>query len=173
MFRDDRPGYRGCMRTPSSFLLALVVLLGLAGSQDAHATTYREMCTSVPDECEYSGPDAPVLASNVCWSRTTSQAVLMSGATCPSGSWPYFVKYGVVDPLTQVVTGLVPLDYVCSRPGLCTPGSFAPPNTTTEVACCIAGACWPIEEAFPCEGEVLLCLEGVTNEDGTITCFDE
>lgn len=158
------------MRTPSSFLLALVVLLGLVGSQDAHATTYREMCTSVPDECEYSGPFAPVLASNVCWSRTTSQAVLMSGATCPPGSWPYFVKHGVVDPLTQVVTGLVPLDHMCSR-GLCEPGSIAAP-TTTAVACCVNGVCWPLEGTNYCEGgEILWCDEGVTNEDGTVTCF--
>ncbi len=157
------------MRCSTSIFLA--VLLGL-GSPDAHATTYRDLCGAVPDECEYSGPEAPVLAANVCWSRTTSQAQLMTGATCPTGSWPYFVKYGVVDPLTQVVTGLVPLEDACSRPGLCQPGSFAPPNTTAGAMCCIGDVCWPAEDL--CNGgELLFCAEGASNEDGTVTCFDE
>ncbi len=149
-------------------VVALVV--GLAGV-DAHATN-RELCVSVPGECEYSGPNAPVLAANVCWFRSTSSTRLLTGATCPTGGWPYFVKYGVVDTLTLEVTGFVPLEDACSRPGLCQPGSFAPPNTTTEVACCYGGVCWPIDATNCVGGELLFCDEGVTNEDGTISCFD-
>lgn len=162
------------MRTSSISTLALVVVFGLANGQEAHATTFRDLCSSVPGECEFTGPDAPVLAANVCWSRTTSQARLMTGATCPTGSWPYFVKYGVVDPLTQVVTGFVPLEDACSRPGLCQPSEFAPPNTTTAPLCCIGDLCWPLEGTNMCEGgELLFCADGVSNEDGTVTCLGE
>lgn len=152
--------------------LLLGAALGLADT-DAHATN-RELCSSVPGECEFSGPEAPVLAANVCWFRSTSTTKLMTGATCPTGASPYFVKYGLVDPLSQEVSGFVPLDYVCSRPGLCQPGGFAPPTLWEEPACCYGGVCYPFEGTNGCDGgELLLCLEGVTNEDGTITCFDD
>ncbi|MFV8755754.1 hypothetical protein ACNOYE_34820 [Nannocystaceae bacterium ST9] len=161
------------MRKSPAFTLAFVLALGL-GSQDAHATTYRDLCTSVPSECEYTGPDAPVLAVNVCWSRVTSTSTLMTGATCPTGSWPYSVKYGLVDPLSLVVTGFVPLEDACTRPGLCSPGYLAPPNTWTAAAmCCIDGVCWPQVGLGGCDGEILICFEGVSNEDGTVECFDE
>jgi len=162
------------MRKPAITLaFVLVLVLGL-GSQDAHATNYRDLCSSVPSACEYSGPSAPVLAVDVCWSRATSTSTLMTGATCPTGSWPYSVKYGLVDPLSLVVTGFVPLEDACSRPGLCSPGYLAPPNTWTAAAmCCIDGTCWPQVGLGGCAGEILICFEGVSNDDGTVECFDE
>ncbi len=160
------------MRKPA-ITLAFVLALGL-GSQDAHATNYRDLCSSVPSACEYTGPSAPILAVDVCWSRATSTSTLMTGATCPTGSWPYSVKYGLVDPLSLVVTSFVPLEDACSRPGLCSPGYLAPPNTWTAAAmCCIDGTCWPQVGLGGCAGEILICLDGVTNEDGTVECFDD
>ncbi|MFV8754942.1 hypothetical protein ACNOYE_30710 [Nannocystaceae bacterium ST9] len=162
------------MRTSPTVFFVLTIALGLTGSWNAHATTYRDLCSSVPGECEYTGPDAPVLGVNVCWSRSTSTSTLMTGATCPTGGWPYTVKYGLVDPLSGVVTGFVPLDDACSRPGLCSPGYLAPPNTWTSAAmCCIDGVCWPWEFVGGCAGEVLFCANGASNEDGTVECFDE
>jgi hypothetical protein len=36
----------------------------------------------------------------------------------------------------------------------------------------VNGVCWPIEGTNDCEGgEILWCDEGVSNEDGTVTCF--
>ena len=160
------------MRKPA-ITLAFVLALGL-GSRDALATNYRDLCSSVPSACEYTGPNAPVLAVDVCWSRATSTSTLMTGATCPTGSWPYSVKYGLVDPLSLVVTGFVPLEDACSRPGLCSPGYLAPPNTWTAAAmCCIDGTCWPQVGLGGCAGEILICFEGVSNDDGTVECFDE
>lgn len=161
------------MRTFSTLTLALPLLL-MASRADA--TTYPDLCGSVPSACEYSGPNAPVLAAAVCWSRLTKITTLMVGGACPTGSWPYFVKYGVVDPLNLHVSAFVPLEDACSRPGVCLPGSFAPENTTSAPMCCVGDQCWTIEEGLGpvnCEGEVLYCSEGVTNDDGTSTCFDE
>ena len=160
------------MRKPA-ITLAFVLVLGL-GSQDAHATNYRDLCSSVPSACEYTGPNAPVLAVDVCWSRATSTATLMTGATCPTGSWPYSVKYGLVDPLSLVVTGFIPLDDACSRPGLCSPGYLAPGSTWTSAAmCCINGTCWPQVGYDGCSGQILFCANGVSNDDGTVECFDD
>jgi hypothetical protein len=165
---DSATRYLGRMRKLPAFVVALV--LGLAGV-DAHAT--QDLCSSVPTACEYTGPTAPVLAVNVCWFRSTSTTKLMTGATCPTGSASYFVKYGIVDPLTGVVFGLVPLPDACSRPGLCSPGYLAPDNTWSAAAmCCIDGVCWPQVGPGGCEGEILICFEGVSNEDGTVECFD-
>jgi hypothetical protein len=156
------------MRTQVS-VLALVLVLGLAFSQDAHA--YADLCSSVPGECEYTGPSAPVLAANVCWSRTTSTTRLMTGATCPSGSFAFFVKYGVVDPFTGIVTGFVPLNDACDM-GYCSPSFDAPPTTWPGVMCCNEGVCWP-DDGGHCEGELMFCDNGVSNEDGTVECFDD
>ena len=161
------------MRKPPALTLAVVVVaLGLVCSQDATATNYRDLCSAVPGECEFTGPDAPVLAVHVCWTRATSTATLMSGPTCPTGSWPYAVEHGVVDPLSHIVTGFVPLDDACSRPGLCQPGYLAPPTTWEAPMCCLDGTCWPAD-GFNCSGELLFCAYGVSNDDGTVTCFDE
>ena len=158
------------MRMLPALVVALV--LGLAGV-DAHATN-RDLCVSVPGECEYSGPNAPVLATTVCWFRSTSTTKLMTGATCPTGGWPYFVKYGVVDPLTLEVTGFVPLEDGCAVPGLCSPSFQAPESTWSAAMCCIDGTCWPHHTIGGCEGgELFYCSNGVTNEDGTVECFDD
>jgi hypothetical protein len=157
------------MRTTIGIIAgALMALL----TTDADAA-YRDFCASVPSACVYTGPEAPVLASVVCWSRTTSTATILSGAECPADSYAYFVKYGDVEPLTGQVQAYVPLDDACSRPGLCQPWDLAPVNTTSAAMCCVDGVCTPQVGFTPCAGEVLMCSNGVTNEDGTVECFDD
>lgn len=154
----------------NAFITTFMLAIGLV-STSAHA--YPDLCTSVSSQCEFTGPDAPVLAANVCWSRTTGTTTLMTSSICPNGSYPFFVKYGLVS-VTGIVTGLMPLPDACDRPGLCTPSEFAPPSGTTSAAmCCLDGVCWPAVAINTCEGgEILFCSEGVTNEDGTVECFD-
>lgn len=161
------------MRIFSTLPLALALPIVLVANH-ADATTYQDLCGSVPSACEYTGPDAPVLAAAVCWSRVTTITTLMVGGTCPTGSWPYYAKYGAVDPLSLRVSAFVPLEDACSRPGLCSPGYLAPPTTWDSAAmCCSGDVCWPWEGGTPCGGEILYCGNGVTNEDGTVECFDE
>jgi hypothetical protein len=172
---DARPVVAWGMRANINITGALVALLPLTVGLLIHQTAsaeYRDLCSSVPSECEYTGPYAPVLAANVCWSRSTSTATLMTGATCPTGSWPFFVKYGLVDVLSLQVMAFIPLDDTCALPGVCQPGEFAPPITNPAPICC-PGPCWPAESAA-CEGQyITFCTDGASNEDGTISCFDE
>lgn len=80
---------------------------------------YRYLCTSVPGSCEYSPPTAPVLGSDVCYTRATGTIRLKRTAPCPTGSWPYYLEHGeVVDPLIGSVVAYAPLDNACDA-GLC------------------------------------------------------
>ncbi len=152
--------------------LGLALTFVVAGSQDAHAA--GDLCSSIPYACDYSTFDVPVLAAEVCWYRATATARLKLGTACPAGSWSYSVKYGVVDPFSLVVSAFVPLENACDVPGLCTGVDFAPAGTTSGAMCCIDGTCYPHYYVGGCEGgELFFCEEGVTNEDGTVECFDD
>ncbi|MFO7562277.1 MAG: hypothetical protein R6X02_06510 [Enhygromyxa sp.] len=148
--------------------LALTILLTPA---DAGAKP-RDLCTSVPSVCTYTGPNVPVLAAEVCYGPTTGLR-LKGTAPCPSGSWPYFVETGeFVDPLTNEVVAYVPLDDACSQPELCVD---APPRSDPQQLpmCCDADyVCTHAVTNCNGSGEILYyCEDGVSNADGTITCF--
>ena len=146
--------------------LALVLL-----SPGSVAGQYRELCTSVPSQCDYRGPDAPLLQANVCFGSAIGIR-LMSGS-CPSGTWPYHVKHGeVVDPITNQVAAYIPLDDACTKPGICVAGP--PPAGAQEYPMCCTGSggsetCYSNSS---CGGTLWWCLDGVCNADGTITCFE-
>lgn len=133
---------------------------------------YRYLCTSVPSACTYTGPDAPMLEANVCYGSAIGIR-LMSGGSCPTGSWPYYVEAGeLVDPTTNEVAAYIPLDDACSRPGLCVEGP-PPPGAQEDAICCNADyVCTPAAGACGA-GEIgYFCHDGVSNDDGTVTCFD-
>jgi hypothetical protein len=146
--------------------LALVLLPGDVGA------TYRYLCTSIPSACTYTGPNAAVLKANVCFGSATGIR-LMSGGSCPTGSWPYFVEYGeVVDPITNEVAAYVPLDNACDHPGICVDGP-PPPGAQAFPMCCTGNASGEetCVSGASCGGVLYYCDDGVCNEDGTVTCF--
>ncbi len=154
--------------------LPTVTLLLAAAPTDALARQHPDLCSSVPAACAYTGPDAPLLDAEVCWSATGS-LTLKGPQPCPSGSWAYHLEHGeVVDPLSGQLAGYVPLEWACSVPGICVDGP-APPgaHSSSSAVCCEWGVCIPLNETL-CDSitaQVLLCDDGVTNEDGTVTCF--
>lgn len=154
----------------NNILLVLGVATILLTSQTSSAEN-RDLCTSIPRACVYTGPLAPLLRADVCWNGSTAQ--LKGAQPCPTGAWPYAVSYGDIDPLSGVVHGYVPLDDACSHPGICELG-VTPLVTTTEAICCDNdGNCVPISEDPKCgAGTTLLCDDGVSNDDGTVTCFE-
>lgn len=146
-------------------LAPLLTFAGMLISADAFAQ-YRELCSSVPKACTYTGPEAPVLRANVCWNG--SSARLKTTSPCPSGSWPYYVGFGEIIDTQGTIAAYVPLDWACSNPGICVAGPV--PDGATEEPLCCNGSCVPL--ANGCDGAILLCENGVTNDDGTVTCFE-
>lgn len=157
---------------PTTTLLVGTLLLVPSVAQAA-----PDLCDSVPSECEYTGPNAPLLEEAVCYDRNATPTVTLKGiGACATGSTEYFVQHGeVVSPTTGEVTGYVPLDWACDTPGLC--DSNPPAGTESEAICCENGGggdCWPATEVL-CNspGDILvMCEDGVTNQDGTVTCFE-
>lgn len=149
--------------------LALVFLLA---PSDASAQ-YRYLCTSIPFACTYTGSDAPQLNADVCYGSAIGIR-LMSGGSCPTGSWPYYVSHGeVVNPLTNQVSAYVPLDDACDHPGICVDGP--PPAGAQEYPMCCTGNASGNEtcvSGVSCGGTLYFCHDGVSNVDGTVTCFE-
>jgi hypothetical protein len=147
----------------SIFALAIAVVPVTAFAE------YRYLCTSVPGSCQYAPPTAPVLAADVCYSRSTRTIRLKGTAPCPTGSSPYYLKHGeVVDPLIRSVVAYAPLDDACDA-GLCL--EYAPHDGGTENPMCCenGGPCW---DGLTCGGVLYWCNDGVSNADGTVDCFD-
>jgi hypothetical protein len=153
------------IRAPLPWLL---LALALALTPARGEAEYRQLCASVPSACEYTGPQAPKLDVDVCYGDTTG-ARLMTGS-CPTGTWPYRVTHGeVLDPATNEVAAYVPLDDRCSVPGACV-DYVAHDDGWESVICCVSAAeCY---EGVTCGGVFFWCFDGVSNEDGTVTCFN-
>jgi hypothetical protein len=171
--RWRRACYGSSMARSLARLALPTLALALALQPGDVVAQYRYLCTSIPSACTYTGPDAPALKENVCYGSTTGIR-LMSGSSCPSGSWPYFVEYGeVVDPLTNQVAAYIPLDDACAQPGLCVAGP-PPPGAQEFPMCCTgntSGGDQTCVNGTSCGGTLWFCFDGVCNEDGTVTCF--
>jgi len=170
---DENPGARRRVGLQHRLLAPLVLFAMLLAPPEADATTYRDLCTSVPEACEYTGPDAPALAAEVCHG---SAGTWLRGESCPAGTWPYFVRYGeVVDPTTNWVVPYIPLDDACDSPGLCVDGP-PPSDAQPYLMCCTgntSGGDSTCVDGSQCGGTIWYCFDGVSNDDGTITCFDQ
>ena len=155
-------------RLSAALILALACL-----PMTASASQYRDLCVSAPCACEYTGPDAPEFGGLVC--RDATGLVTAKGsAPCPTGATTYTLSHGeTVDLLTGEVAGYMPLGWACSHPGVCLAGA-APVASAAVAICCEWGACVPIVEVL-CNGPdsiAYMCDDGVSNLDGTITCFE-
>ncbi|EDM74202.1 hypothetical protein PPSIR1_17630 [Plesiocystis pacifica SIR-1] len=152
-------------------LILSTVFAGLAlvlGAAPAHGQ-YRDLCDS-SKVCQYTGPNAPILDADVCLDPTGTVR-LKGTAACATGHVPFHVRHGeVYEPLQQLVVAYVPLQRACSVPGLCEPKTeYSTGESNEEVICCIGAVCWP---GWDCDGTLFWCEDGVSNEDGTVTCFD-
>ena len=123
--------------------------------------------------CEWTGPDAPVLDSEVCCELDESGAACSLPDTrgqCSFGE-RYWCEYGEATALGGVVC-YQPLPDACEA-GHCVEAPTEPPTgEPIEAMCCGAGGCLPIEWGDDCEGQFVACLWGISNTDGTVECFD-
>jgi hypothetical protein len=148
------------------FTLFTLALIAIPLTADAE---YRDLCTSVPSACEYTPATVPKLLADVCYNPTSNAIRVKGTAPCPTGSRAFTVIYGeVVDPQTGDVSAYAPLDDACAA-GLCS-GFVSHDDPQANPMCCEnGGPCWP---GGDCCGVIYWCHDGVTNEDGTITCFN-
>ena len=124
--------------------------------------------------CEWTGPDAPRLDSEVCCELDASGAacsLLDARGECPLGEL-YWCGFGEATALGGVVC-YQPLPDACEG-GYCVAAPADPPPTgqAAEAMCCTAGGCVHIDFLDPCEGEFAICGWGMSNADGTVECFD-
>lgn len=153
---------------PLSLLAAALML----APDQAQAGEYRALCTSAGKACVYTGPEAPVLSTNVCWNGVDVR--LKGSGSCAAGSWPYYVDFGeVIDPVLGLVIAYIPLDDACDM-GSCSDLTSNEGPFTAEPMCCYPGQenCTPNLEGQCPNGKVLVwCQQPATNDDGSVACF--
>lgn len=157
------------MTNTTTLLLSGLLGLGLVFSPMAAHAEYRDLCDSTK-VCEYTGPNAPALGADVCL-NATGQVRLKGSSPCALGSVPFHVRHGeVYDAVQQLVIAYTPLANACSQ-GVCEsmPDNVTLPLVNEEVICCEGAICWP---GLDCDGTLFWCEDGVSNEDGTVTCFE-
>lgn len=143
-----------------------------AGLFLAHGTglAYTSFCDTYPSECEFEGPDAPVLQADVCWNG--SVLALKSG-NCPTGYSPYYVQYGEVD-VTGAVTAYISLPDACQM-GYCTEPPDPVPETVEGDLCCYSstGTTWCVQDVLNCTMDIVWCKHHYTDSlTGLEICLD-
>jgi hypothetical protein len=125
--------------------------------------------------CQWTGPNVPVLDSDVCCVLDEDSAACTLPnryGRCSVGVKRY-CKYGQAS--SAGVVCYQPFQDACQA-GFCVQMPEVPPPVQADLACCNGGGCVPIatQELDECEetGTITWCSDGVTNDDGTITCFD-
>jgi hypothetical protein len=152
--------------------LTLLVIATLTLPWSANASTYRNLCMSAPGYCTPTGTQVSRLDANVCLSKAGG-ITLKGTAPCPSNAWAYYVEHGeVVDP-TGRVEAYLPLDNACGQAGLCVDGP-APDGSQEFGMCCYVDEDgeWVCVPGVLCGGTLWYCYDGVSNSDGTVTCFE-
>jgi hypothetical protein len=159
------------MSKPALFTLTFA-LLGLAPL--AHATP--------PDRCsildEYGHPsqcapigwrDAPYWDGEVCCDDDT--CVETSRYGCSAGMEPYYCEYAELDARSRVQCMYIVPDYCDQNP--CSPApEYGWYSSAMNICCEDDGPCWPHDwNDGGCPGNIFLCVDGVCNDDGTITCY--
>lgn len=126
--------------------------------------------------CEWTGPDAPVWDDDVCCSIVDEVALCWptsSGGGCPSGISKMYCEYG-----TRTLDGGVlcyqPFASACDAGWCVEAPDLSLIGTASYVVCCgPGGACQHVRagSSDQCHGELLACLYGILNTDGSVECF--
>lgn len=124
--------------------------------------------TGTPTRCEAHPDGAPVYDGVVCC--TGEVCFEQDSRGCLDDEQPHFCEFGDVGSAGLVTCYFEVPSYCDIYP--CAPGYQTVPQENPM--CCNAGICWNIwEGTYDCEvDDIYWCDDGVTNEDGTVTCFD-
>ncbi|KIG18203.1 hypothetical protein DB30_01707 [Enhygromyxa salina] len=119
-----------------------------------------------PLYCELTGPDAPWWDDEVCCSG--AKCVEVGTAGCPDDLQKYSCRHAEIDTRGQV-TCLFEVPSYCDDHSC--PAGFQP-QPQSMVICCYAEGCFDSTDIY-CYGDAYWCDSGVSNLDGTVTCFDQ
>ena len=155
--------------------ITLELLLSIIPFITPTTETVRDLCdvvyrtTGTPVLCQPHRYSAPVLDAEVCCAGKSCFRAT-AGQGCEDGESRYYCELGEVRSTGEVSCFFEVPDF-CEAFS-CPQGYQAPPLET--YMCCNNGVCWTIlSGSNGCElGDIYWCYSGVTNEDGTVTCFD-
>jgi hypothetical protein len=163
------------MTKPPLFILALL-LFGLAPLAQAAPP---DRCARLdayghPTACEPIGwRDAPWWNDTVCCNTNTCVETNARGG-CSSDKKLYYCKYAELDTLGHI-TCLFPVPYYCDvNECPASPPELQAPAQEQSVCCEHGGPCYPWQQSTDggCLGQILECINGTCNDDGTVTCYD-
>lgn len=135
----------------------------------------RDVCdivdrrTGTPTICKPYKQGAPVFDANVCCAGST--CFPSTSGQCQSGESLCYCGLGEQKPTGEVVCYFEVPNYCDVHP--C--GTSVTPAPQEGSICCNEGICWEDQTGSNnCEvDDIYWCSNGVSNPDGTITCFDD
>ncbi|PRQ07040.1 hypothetical protein [Enhygromyxa salina] len=155
-----------------SLLLTSLALVTLSFGVGTEAPPDRcaELSTDgYPLYCSPTGPDAPWWSDEVCCDG--AKCVEIGTGGCPDGTEDYLCRYAEIDALGNVTCLFEVPDY-CEGNNCPAPPAGYQPQPQGSVICCFAQGCYDASEFICTGGELYWCDNGVSNLDGTVTCFD-
>lgn len=124
--------------------------------------------TGRPVYCEPHPDGAPLFDGLVCCEDQTC----FDGrdGDCLTAEEPYYCELGLIHASSEVTCYFEVPSFCEVFP--CDPGYQAVPQA--NIMCCNNGICWnTYSDLNDCElADIYWCSDGVTNNDGTVTCFD-
>ncbi|NJK32368.1 MAG: hypothetical protein HC927_08140 [Deltaproteobacteria bacterium] len=120
--------------------------------------------TGYPTICEPHRFGAPVYGKTIC---CAGGSCFPSTGGCQDGEQLFDCRLGEVDATGQAHCYFEVLDYCDVH--TCPPGGG---GGWEDDICCVDDVCVPLPGWAECDGDIWFCLDGVSNEDGTVTCFE-
>ena len=123
--------------------------------------------------CEWTGPEAPTLESNVCSITDESADCKLANLRgyCATGT-RMWCERGDVDSSTGRVTCMQAFPSACEA-GQCVQAPPDAPQGYHQMLCCTVNGCVAVEIGHTgCEGTYLSCNWGMSLPDGTVECFE-
>jgi hypothetical protein len=155
-------------------IMTIITLITLFATLTATSSQPSDLCdivytdTGRPVFCEAHPDGAPRWDKAVCCND--AGCVASSSSKCSTGRKRYYCELGEVWADGEVSCYFEVPDYCDVFP--CSPGFQTWPQAN-EMCCPDGGDCWNINNVNDCEiDDVYWCNDGVTNQDGTVTCFD-
>lgn len=124
--------------------------------------------TGYPSYCQPAGPDAAWWDDELCCAG--AQCVETTTAGCPKGKGKYWCDHVEIDS-EGIITCLFKVPAYCDTHDCSAPAPGYQPQPESNVMCCYAEGCYDPMGAS-CGGILYWCDDGVSNANGTVTCFD-